>query len=191
VPPLLERATVVVAGPGLGRGEWGRAMLGAALACSQPLVLDADALNLLAESPGKNQGAGQARIVTPHPGEAGRLLGCSTAEIEADRFAAARAIAGRYSATAVLKGAGTLVCGPGESIWVCAGGNPGMGSGGMGDVLSGVIAALLAQGLDPALAARAGVVLHAAAADVAAADGERGMLAGDLMAPLRSLVNTL
>ncbi len=189
--PLLERATVVVAGPGLGRGEWGRAMLGAALASSQPLVLDADALNLLAESPGKNQGAGQARIVTPHPGEAGRLLGCSSAEIEADRFAAARAIAGRYSATAVLKGAGTLVCGPGESIWVCAGGNPGMGSGGMGDVLSGVIAALLAQGLDPALAARAGVVLHAAAADVAAADGERGMLAGDLMAPLRTLVNTL
>jgi NAD(P)H-hydrate epimerase len=189
--PLLERATVVVAGPGLGRGEWGRAMLDAALACSQPLVLDADALTLLAESPGKNQGAGQARVVTPHPGEAGRLLGCSTAEIAADRFAAARAIAGRYSATAVLKGAGTLVCGPGESIWVCAGGNPGMGSGGMGDVLSGVIAALLAQGLEPALAARAGVVLHAAAADVAAADGERGMLAGDLMAPLRTLVNTL
>ena len=197
--PLLQRATVVVAGPGLGRGEWGRAMLGAALACSQPLILDADALNLLAELPARMPGAkqsakqstGQARVLTPHPGEAARLLGCSTAEIESDRFAAARTIGRRYGATVVLKGAGTLVCESGESIWACEGGNPGMGSGGMGDVLSGVIAALTAQGLDAALAARAGVVLHAAAADMAAADGERGMLAGDLMLPLRTLVNTL
>jgi len=189
--PLLERATVVVAGPGLGRGAWGRAMLAAALACPQPLVLDADALNLLAESPGEPQPGGGPRIVTPHPGEAARLLGCSTGEIEADRFAAARAVAGRYGVTAVLKGAGTLVCESGEAIWVCEGGNPGMGSGGMGDVLSGIIAGLAAQGLSPALAARAGVLLHAGAADLAAADGERGMLAGDLMLPLRTLVNTL
>jgi len=189
--PLLERATVVVAGPGLGRGEWGRAMLAAALGCSQPLVLDADALNLLAESPAEPQPGAGPRIVTPHPGEAARLLGCSTDDIAADRFAAARAVAEGYGATTVLKGAGTLVCASDGSIWVCEGGNPGMGSGGMGDVLSGIIAALLAQGLSPALAARAGVVLHAGAADLAAADGERGLLAGDLMAPLRTLVNTL
>jgi hydroxyethylthiazole kinase-like uncharacterized protein yjeF len=189
--PLLERASVVVIGPGLGRGQWGRKMLGAALACSQPLIMDADALNLLAESPAENDRVVQPRIVTPHPGEAGRLLGCSSRDIEADRFAAARAISSRYAATAVLKGAGTLVCESGESIWVCAGGNPGMGSGGMGDVLSGIIAGLVAQGLSPALAARAGVVLHASAADMAAAEGERGMLAGDLMPALRTLVNTL
>ena len=189
--PLLERASVVVIGPGLGRGQWGREMLGAVLACAQPLIMDADALNLLAESPAEDAGGAQPRIVTPHPGEAGRLLGCSSRDIEADRFAAARAVSTRYAATAVLKGAGTLVCESGESIWVCEGGNPGMGSGGMGDVLSGIIAGLVAQGLSPALAARAGVLLHAGAADIAAADGERGMLAGDLMGPLRTLVNTL
>ena len=153
--------------------------------------MDADGLNLLAESPAQTNRGDRPLVVTPHPGEAGRLLGCSSRDVEADRFAAARAISTRYAATAVLKGAGTLVCEPGKSIWVCEGGNPGMGSGGMGDVLSGIIAALVAQGLSPALAARAGVVLHASAADMASADGERGMLAGDLMVPLRRLVNTL
>jgi NAD(P)H-hydrate epimerase len=189
--PLLERATVIAVGPGLGRGEWGRAMLGAALAASQPLVMDADALNLLAESGQETDRGDQPRVLTPHPGEAGRLLGCASREIENDRFAAAAAIAGRYRAIVALKGAGTLVCESGESTWVCEGGNPGMGSGGMGDVLTGIIAALAAQGLPLALAARAGVCVHAAAADRAAADGERGLLAGDLMQPLRTLVNTL
>lgn len=193
--PLLERASVVAIGPGLGKGPWGRAMLDAALdmtkAANLPIVIDADGLNLLAESQQGKSGGGQSRIVTPHPGEAGRLLGCASAEVEADRFAAAADIARAYSAVAVLKGAGTLVCTSEEAPWVCAGGNPGMGSGGMGDVLTGIIAGLCAQGLAPALAARAGVVLHAAAADRAAADGERGLLAGDLMGPLRALVNTL
>jgi NAD(P)H-hydrate epimerase len=189
--PLLERATVVAVGPGLGRGQWGRAMLAAALAAPQPLIVDADGLNLLAESaPDAHRGA-QARIMTPHPGEAGRLLQCASHDIETDRFAAAGAIAERYRATVVLKGAGTLVYESGDCLHVCEGGNPGMGSGGMGDVLSGVIAGLVAQGLAPGVAAKAGVVLHAAAADLAAADGERGLLAGDLMSPLRTLVNTL
>ncbi len=189
--PLLERATVIAVGPGLGRGAWGRAMLGAAMAASQPLIMDADALNLLAEhGPGGARGT-QARILTPHPGEAGRLLGCSSGQIEQDRFAAAAAIAERYAAGVVLKGAGTLVCEPADTTWVCQGGNPGMASGGMGDVLTGIIAGLAAQGLPLGLAARAGVCLHAAAADAAAADGERGLLAGDLMQPLRRLVNTL
>jgi NAD(P)H-hydrate epimerase len=189
--PLLERATVVAVGPGLGRGEWGRAMLSAALAASQPLIVDADGLNLLAESAPDAHGSAQARIMTPHPGEAGRLLQCSSQHIEEDRFAAAGEIAQRYRATVVLKGAGTLVCESNQDIHVCEGGNPGMASGGMGDVLSGVIAGLVAQGLAPGVAARAGVLLHAAAADLAAADGERGLLAGDLMSPLRTLVNTL
>jgi len=189
--PLLERATVVAVGPGLGRGEWGRQMLGAALDAAQPLILDADALNLLAESASAKARGAQVRVVTPHPGEAARLLACSAREVEADRFAAASAIADRYGATVVLKGAGTLVCEPGAATWVCEGGNPGMASGGMGDVLTGIIAALAAQGLTPAAAARAGVVVHAAAADRAARDGERGLLAGDLLSPLRTLVNTL
>jgi NAD(P)H-hydrate epimerase len=189
--PLLERATVIAVGPGLARGAWGRAMLGTALAASQPLVMDADALNLLAEAGPAGARGAQPRVMTPHPGEAGRLLGCSSREVEQDRFAAAAAIAARYEATVVLKGAGTLVCEPGEDIWVCEGGNPGMGSGGMGDVLTGIIAALVAQGLAPGLAARAGACVHAAAADMAAADAERGLLAGDLMQPLRRLVNTL
>lgn len=189
--PLLERATVIAVGPGLGRGSWGRAMLGAALATSQPLIMDADALNLLAESAPEKQRGDQPRIMTPHPGEAGRLLHCSSREIEADRFAAGRTIAERYEAIVVLKGAGTLVCESGACTWVCEGGNPGMGSGGMGDVLSGIIAGLAAQGLALDVAARAGAVVHAAAADMAAAAGERGLLAGDLMLPLRTLVNTL
>lgn len=188
---LLARASVIALGPGLGQGPWGRAMLGAALGASQPLVIDADALNLLAELPPEKHAAARSWIMTPHPGEAGRLLQCSAREVEADRFGAARAIAERYGATVVLKGAGTLVCESDAGIWVCEGGNPGMGSGGMGDVLTGIIAGLTAQGLAPALAARAGVVVHAAAADMAAADGERGLLAGDLMLPVRTLVNTL
>jgi len=189
--PLLERATVVAVGPGLGRGAWGRAMLDAVLGMPQPLIMDADALNLLAESQQDLDRSAAATIMTPHPGEAARLLGCSSRAIENDRFTAAGTLAERYRATLVLKGAGTLVCEPGGTTWVCAGGNPGMGSGGMGDVLTGVIASLVAQGLAPAVAARAGVCLHASAADLAAADGERGLLAGDLMLPLRTLVNTL
>ena len=138
--------------------------------------MDADALNLLAESALEKDSGPQPRVMTPHPGEAGRLLQCSSRDIEADRFAAASAIAERYGATVVLKGAGTLVCESGASTWVCEGGNPGMGSGGMGDVLTGIISGLVAQGLTPAVAARAGVVVHAAAADLAAADGEHVVL---------------
>jgi NAD(P)H-hydrate epimerase len=167
-------------------------MLDAALSAVEvPMVIDADGLNLLAESKQWKAGDGRSRILTPHPGEAGRLLGCSSTDVEADRFAAAARIAKDYAAIAVLKGAGTLVCETDAAPWVCAGGNPGMGSGGMGDVLTGIIAGICAQGLAPAMAARAGVILHAAAADRAANQGERGMLAGDLMAPLRTLVNTL
>ena len=189
--PLAERASVLAVGPGLGREQWGRTMLSAALESRRPLVLDADGLNLLAEMGGFEPGDAAPRIITPHPGEAGRLLGASSREIEDDRFAAAAALAERYAAVTVLKGAGTLVCEPGAPPWVCEGGNPGMASGGMGDVLTGVIAGLLAQGLEAGLAARAGVCLHAAAADAAAAGGERGLLAGDLLAELRGLVNRL
>ncbi|MDQ2696285.1 MAG: NAD(P)H-hydrate dehydratase [Pseudomonadota bacterium] len=183
--PLLERATVVAVGPGLGRGDWGRAMLAAVLAAGRPIVADADALNLLAEQPMQRDDW----VLTPHPGEAGRLLGISTSAVQADRFKAVAELAGRYGGACVLKGAGSLVAAPGDPLVLCSAGNPGMGSGGMGDVLTGVIASLLGQGLTLAAAARAGVYVHARAADLAAEHGERGMLALDLLPHLRQLVN--
>ncbi|KAB7628348.1 NAD(P)H-hydrate dehydratase [Alkalilimnicola sp. S0819] len=182
--PLLARASVLVLGPGLGQGAWGRELFRACRDFAGPRVLDADALNLLADEPDTEA----CRVLTPHPGEAARLLACTTAEVQADRYAAVRALQQRYGGVVVLKGAGSLVC-TGDEIVLCDGGNPGMASGGMGDVLSGVLGALLAQGLAPGPAARIGVDLHAQAADAAAARGERGLLASDLFEYLRELVN--
>ena len=187
--PLLARATVVAIGPGLGRGDWGRAMLAKVLDRDVPLVIDADALNLLAAEPMRREDW----ILTPHAGEAARLLATTAAEIQADRFAAARELREKYAGVIVLKGSGTLIEAEGPT-GVCAGGNPGMASGGMGDVLSGLIAGLLAQlPLSPTravLAARLGVCIHSEAADLAARrEGERGLLASDLPPFIRRLVN--
>jgi hydroxyethylthiazole kinase-like uncharacterized protein yjeF len=184
--PLLARATVAVIGPGLGRSRWARALLGRVLDSPLPLVMDADALNLLAQEPVKRG----HWILTPHPGEAGRLLGRPAAEIQRDRFSSLQQLIERYGGSAVLKGAGTLVAAEGQELRLCPRGNPGMASGGMGDVLSGVLGALVAQGLPLFEAASTGVWLHAVAADGAAATGgERGLLASDLMPVLRGLVN--
>jgi NAD(P)H-hydrate epimerase len=204
--PRLASADVIAIGPGLGRGGWGAALLALARAADRPLVLDADALNLLALEASGEGGllaplpAGS--VITPHPGEAARLLGCSVAEVEADRYGAVAALAANLGAVAVLKGAGTLVAAPGEAARVIAAGNPGMASGGMGDLLTGAIAGLLAQALasDPAQAraplhaavraAEAGALLHAMAGDSAAAEGgERGLLATDLLPWLRRHAN--
>ncbi len=186
--PLLSRANVVAIGPGLGTGEWGRKLFGAALDSGQPLVVDADALNFLAQEPiYRNHW-----ILTPHPGEAARLLDVSIAEIQADRWRAVRELQTRYGGSVVLKGAGSLVCHGRNPLALCDAGNPGMATGGMGDVLTGVIAGLLAQGLSPWHAAAAGVYLHGRAGDAAAAaEGERGMMAGDLLEPLRRLANPI
>ncbi len=184
--PLLARANVLAVGPGLGQSAWAEALLAAVLADGTPLLLDADALNLLAHAP---RPLPPGCVLTPHPGEAARLLACAVKTIEADRFGAARALGARYGAVVVLKGAGTLVAAPDGRVEVCPQGNPGMASGGMGDVLTGVIAALRAQGLSAWDAARLGVSLHARAGDAAAARGERGLIASDLFAPLRELVN--
>jgi ADP-dependent NAD(P)H-hydrate dehydratase / NAD(P)H-hydrate epimerase len=185
IEDLIERATVVAVGPGLGRATWGAWLFESALGAKRPLVIDADALNLLAASPQKVPDA----VLTPHPGEAARLLGTDTAGVQADRFASARALAKKYDAIVVLKGAGSLVAAPDGRIAVCPWGNAGMASGGMGDVLTGVIAALRAQGLPAWDAACAGVALHARAGDVAAGDAPRGLVASDLFAPLRLLGN--
>lgn len=184
--PLIERASVLAVGPGLGQDDWGRGMWQAGLAAGKPLVLDADGLNLLAQAP---QALPERAILTPHPGEAARLLARAIAEVQADRFATARALAEKYRAVVVLKGSGSLIADPAGRVAACPWGNPGMASGGMGDVLTGVIAGLLAQGLDAWDAACIGVGIHARAGDLAARAGERGLLASDLFAYLRALVN--
>ncbi|MGF1688844.1 NAD(P)H-hydrate dehydratase [Photobacterium japonica] len=177
-------ADVLVLGPGLGLSEWSQALYHALAATEKPTVLDADGLNLLACTPDyKNN-----RIITPHPGEAARLLQCSVADVERDRFVAARTLQQQYGGVVVLKGVGTLVD-DGQKCWVCTAGNPGMATGGMGDVLSGIIGALLGQGLGLSEAAKCGVWIHSTAADHCARDGERGMLASDLFPSIRQLVN--
>lgn len=183
---LLARATVLAIGPGLGTSTWSVSMWVRALGCERPAVVDADALNLLARSP---RTLAPGSVLTPHPGEAARLLGCDTADIARDRFAAAQELATRFRAVCVLKGAGSVVADPSGAWAVCPFGNPGMASGGMGDVLTGVIAALVAQGHGAFDAAMLGVLAHALAGDRAAASGARGLLAGDLLAELRTVLN--
>ena len=184
--PLFDRATVVAIGPGLGQGEWGRSLLRRLLQTSLPLVIDADALNILAESPQRNDNW----VLTPHPGEAGRLLSITSSEIQRDRFTAIKNMQSQYGGVIVLKGAGSLIQAADSLPVICTAGNPGMASGGMGDVLTGVIAGLIAQGMSLDDAARYGVCLHAQAGDLAAGEnGERGLLASDLMRPLRRLAN--
>jgi ADP-dependent NAD(P)H-hydrate dehydratase / NAD(P)H-hydrate epimerase len=187
--PLLEKANVVAIGPGLGQANWGMSLFSKVLESELPLVVDADALNLLAQDPVYSD----RWILTPHPGEAARLLNCETKMIQSDRVAAAREIQKKFGGVVVLKGSGTVIVDDKEKVSICSAGNPGMASGGMGDVLTGIIAGLIAQktslGLDIADVARLGVCLHSAAGDNAAVDGERGMLASDLMPWIRKLLN--
>ncbi|TAK75730.1 MAG: NAD(P)H-hydrate dehydratase [Gammaproteobacteria bacterium] len=183
--PLIARANVIVVGPGLGQTEWSSALW--AHACKQelPLVVDADGLNLLAKQPQLKENW----VLTPHPGEAGRLLNESSPTIQQDRLAVIKAIHQRYGGVVVLKGAGSLILSSHTPPALCDKGNPGMASAGMGDVLSGVIGGLIAQGIPLGDAAKLGVCMHAMAGDLAAKDGERGMIAMDLMPYLRRLAN--
>ncbi len=181
---LSNHCTVLGIGPGLGQTGWSKMLFETALEQNLPLVVDADGLNLLAKEPRGNN----HWVLTPHPAEAARLLNCTTAEVQADRFLAVKALQQKYGGVVVLKGSGSLVCG-GAEVLVCEAGNPGMASGGMGDVLTGVISGLIAQGCSLLDAAALGVVLHAMAGDDAASEGENGLLASDLFQPLRELVN--
>lgn len=184
---LATQSDVLVVGPGLGQGAWGQAMLQSALETHRPLVIDADGLNLLARYWPNQQR--DDWVLTPHPGEAARLLDITTAAVQEDRPAAARALQKRYGGSVILKGAGTLVAGP-SGLVVCPYGNPGMASGGMGDALSGILGALLAQGYDIEQSAWLATLVHALAADRAADEqGERGLLASDLAFYARQLIN--
>lgn len=175
-------ADAVVVGPGLGTEPASRRMLAAVLAAAtRPVVLDADALNLLAPLPERGRVRAKAPLVlTPHPGEAARLLSVATADVQRDRAAALRELCHRSGAVVVLKGAGTLV-GDGARWFQNRTGNPGLGTGGSGDVLAGLLGALLAQGMAPFDAACLAVHVHGAAGDrVARRIGERGLIASDL-----------
>ena len=181
-----KKVKAIVIGPGLGRDNWAKKLYQSVLSFDHPKVLDADALHFLAEQPQQCQ----HWILTPHPGEAAVLLSCTIAEIEANRFLSVKKIAQRYGGICVLKGAGTLVS-DGQSVWINTTGNAGMASGGMGDVLSGIIGALALQTADLYQAARLGVYIHGRAADIIAKKhGQIGILASDLYHEVQRLINS-
>jgi hydroxyethylthiazole kinase-like uncharacterized protein yjeF len=185
--PYLARPTVLVVGPGLGRTPWSEQLLQQALQSNLPLVLDADALNILAEGhlplPAHRQW-----VMTPHPGEAARLLGCSTQEVQDNRIWAVTQLQQKLGGVILLKGAGTLICADG-TVFLAKVGNPGLATAGSGDVLAGLIGSLLAQGLAPLQAAQLGVCLHGEAADLAIEDtGIAGLQAAELAPYIRELL---
>ncbi|KAF1026809.1 MAG: Bifunctional NAD(P)H-hydrate repair enzyme Nnr [Pseudomonas sp.] len=181
---LLENVSVIVIGPGLGAAAWGNSLLSVAANAARPQVWDADALNLLA--------AGKVSlpagcVITPHPGEAARLMGISTAEVQADRLKVVRALSQKFNAVAVLKGAGSLIASPDGRVARCDAGHPAMAGAGLGDVLAGLVGALLAQGMPAFEAAGLAVWLHATAG---ARQGHlgRGLAASDLIPAIRQLL---
>lgn len=187
--PLLAQASVVVLGPGLGQRAWGEQMLQQVWQCNLPVVLDADGLNVLISK--GLWGTRQRRnwVITPHPGEAARLLDMPVDVVQHDRAESLFTLQSMLGGTVVLKGAGSLIT-DGDVLYVCDAGNPGMASGGMGDVLAGVIGALLAQKLNPVDASRIAVYAHAHAADLEVAMvGERGLKATELMPNIRLILN--
>lgn len=188
--PLLASADAVVLGPGLGQSAWGEQLLQAVCQSGLPVVLDADAINLLAGRELNACWAVKKWVWTPHPGEAARLLKVVTGALQQNRLAALAQLQARVGGTVVLKGAGSLI-GDGDAVYLCSEGNPGMATGGMGDLLSGIIGALLAQHLSPIDAARIGVYAHACAGDLSAMQyGERGLRATELLSSIRQVLNS-
>lgn len=183
--PLIERADVIVLGPGLGQTSWSKTMWKAAMEADLPKVVDADALNILANENRREDNW----VLTPHPGEAARLIEKTLQDVQNNRMSAVKELHRRYGGVSVLKGAGSLVLSPNSLPALCDKGNAGMASAGMGDVLSGVIGGLIAQGVPIGDAAKLGVQMHALAGDMATKDGERGMVATDLIPCIRKLAN--
>jgi NAD(P)H-hydrate epimerase len=186
---LAAGKNVIAVGPGLGRSEALETFVGGLLAATNvPLVIDADGLNNLAANVDLLAGAQAPVVLTPHPGEMARLRKCTTAEVQADRLGAALGLAAATGAVVALKGAHTVVAAPDGRLWINPTGNPGMATGGAGDVLTGLIAGFIAQGAEPLAATLAGVFLHGAAGDrVAAQVGERATTAGGLLAALPAI----
>lgn len=182
--PLIKKADVIIVGPGLGKTDWSVELLNAVFTSEKNLVVDADGLNLLAENKMKKSNW----ILTPHPGEASRLLRISSEEVQNDRVSAVTTLQHQYGGICILKGAGTLISST-NKLSICEAGNPGMATAGMGDVLSGVLGGLLAQGIPQEDAAKLGVLVHALAGDLAAKQGERGMIASDLIKCLKKVIN--
>lgn len=182
---LASKASVLVVGPGLGQDAWGRSLFSVARSSGLPQVWDADALNLLALAPSTLPANS---VITPHPGEAARLLGISTADVQRDRPGAAHALAQKYAAVAVLKGAGSLIAAPDGRLALCDHGHPAMAGAGLGDVLGGVIGALLAQGMTAFDAASLAVWLHARAGEQVGSAHGRGLAASDLIEVIRGLL---
>jgi hydroxyethylthiazole kinase-like uncharacterized protein yjeF len=202
----VNQGKVLVVGPGLGKSAFGQLLLQTVFqqiqSSTKPrsMVLDADALNLLAAKPlitGLAVDFSRHHVImTPHPAEAARLLNISTAEVQADRISAAKALVDKFSCTVILKGQHSLIAGKNNQgelqIYRCLDGNPGMASGGMGDILSGITGAVLAQlnalGLSPLSAAKLACCVHSKAADDASIDGEIGLLATDLLPFIRRAI---
>lgn len=200
ISDLLARASVIVIGPGLGRGAWSQKLFNQVLSASMryqtPLVIDADGLHLLADRFESAPLLSRHWVLTPHPGEAAVLLNQSTDSIQKDRFAAVAALATRFGGSCLLKGSGSLIAhgnsphGQAQIVELCSEGNPGMGTGGMGDVLAGLVGSLIGQGIPVSDSLSAGVCIHGEAGDLAAlAQGERGLVATDLLPWIRQLVN--
>lgn len=181
---LMQKADVVLIGPGLGQDKWAQKLFARVLETRKPMVLDADALRLL----GNNPGQCDHWILTPHPGEAAQLLACNTQEIELNRRSSALAIQEQYSGVAVLKGAGTLICHD-QNLYFCTRGNVSLATGGSGDILAGMIASLAGQGLSLLDAANTGVMIHGIAAELISQQGTRGLLAEDLFPAIYKLIN--
>ncbi|CAI8916523.1 ADP-dependent (S)-NAD(P)H-hydrate dehydratase / NAD(P)H-hydrate epimerase [Pseudomonas sp. IT-P12] len=181
---LLQKVSVLVVGPGLGQSSWGRSLLSAAADAALPQVWDADALNLLAD---EHVSLPRDCVMTPHPGEAARLLGISTAQVQADRPGAAHALSKKYTAVVILKGAGSLIASPDGRLALCHQGHPAMATAGLGDVLAGLVGALLAQGMNAFDAACLAVWLHANAGAQQGKSG-RGLAASDLISAIRQLL---
>lgn len=186
---LVEAASVLIVGPGLGKSSWSQQMLNGALLSNKTIILDADALNLLSKNP--DWLTHDDIILTPHPGEAARLITQSTQAIQHNRFKSVTDLQRKWAGSVLLKGSGSLICHSRGTIKVCPYGNPGMASGGMGDVLTGIIGGLIAQGLPKEYALELAVCLHAKAADIAVNEkGQKGLVASDLIPIARLLLNT-
>jgi NAD(P)H-hydrate epimerase len=189
--PQLDNYDAIGIGPGIGTGQkTGEALLATLAAYGKPMVLDADALNLIAMNPGFMESVPKKSILTPHPGEYKRLFGDDPDDYS--RMERLKQLARQHGLIIVLKGAHTIVAGPDGSVWFNTTGNPGMATGGSGDVLTGILTSLLAQGYDPFDAARAGVYLHGLAGDIAAGEsGMEALIASDIIASLGKSFNRI